>query len=520
MAPYEGQSVTTSRWNFLAVLLMVTTVFLAGRAALPLSQVRWQLSGDEKLAFDGAHGVLSARSPRQFIERGADGGDQRYGRLFFTTSALASAVPAYFWGERGLILGTRFFQIFVLLAAVGLLAWQLFPAGPWRLLGLSCLLAAAPSEYYLSMPKPEPQQALCLVIFAGLAAWNGWKFGWHWFWAGMAFGLKISALPALAVFGVAGLLHGRTQGLFKASLAFLMGWVFVVPVLLAGPQGWHSWAAATILNTGNGSDDSRTTWHDWVSWIGPNSAPLPWMAWAVAVLAAVIWAAWLMDEDRGIGTRWRSAFWLGLAGLLWAGVLMLNVKRVWGFYLWIPLLFLHAWAVAAAVWGWKKGRSLRAMAAVLTVLLVVNALSTEWPRLVAGLDVQAKREQDPEYLLELQDRVALQDYMDALPRRPSPWVVCMEVFFEPKIDPRIQYHKFWGYFIDWDLKPDVIVMIPSTMSRESIPPTNVDYQLMHEQMDLRARHTVGVHGTCGLAPCYRQEKLGRLFLLRRTGDKA
>jgi hypothetical protein len=499
-----------------AALVLAGAGLLALRAALPLSRARWGLHMDERIPYDAVQAILHPADLEHWVRAVVDGGDQRYGRLFFNAAALVSALPERLAGPQGQILATRILQIVALLAALGLLLTALVPPGPWRLLGALCLVASAPAEYYLAMPKPEPMQALCLAVFIGLAAWNGWRFGWHWLWLGLSFGLKISVLPALAVFTVAALWRGRLAGIARAGAAFVLGWILAVPVLLAGPRGFKLWASWTIQNTGQGADDALVSWRSWLPWISGATAPSPWTLGLILALAAFLWLSWSSSREHSLESRGSSGFWAGLAGLAWALLVIVAVKRVWGFYLWIPLLLLQASALGAAAWGWRQGGLRRWAALALAGLLAVNAVATELPRLIRGLERQAQREQDPEHQLALQDREALRQYLAALPPHAGPWRMALDPFcYDPGMEALVTHTDIWGYFQAWGESPDLIVLGPRHEEKEGLPPSSVEYQGVQERRVLRAVHTADKDGHCGQAPCYRSEKLKRLVVLRK-----
>ena len=203
------------------------------------------------------------------------GTDFRYGRLTYWLPAFFAAPLYPFLGDAAIILSARFVSYFALV----LIALFCFINGRKTLtaaFGSTLILCLPYSDYYATVPKPDPLQVLLIVLAIHYAVRNSWKLAC--LLAGMAVGLKISGILALPVILWISLQYVNVQRdriyfgrkrilLFCLSCSFwlLAGFVFCVPILLLGRQGWDIYLLSTISQISHGSDLAGPPLMNWLS---------------------------------------------------------------------------------------------------------------------------------------------------------------------------------------------------------------------------------------------------------------
>lgn len=445
---------------------------------------------DEMIAFDGVKRIVGADSSADFVWAVADGGDQRYGRIFYNVTALAAWLPYRVFGDPGLIMALRAVQVAAFLGAATVLCLTFLRSWSARTLALAGLAALPFTDYYLTQPKPEPVQLLCLALFLQRAVARRFAFGWHWIFLGLAFGAKISALPFCAIAGLAALLHanlhqvprGATlRAALGAGLAFLAGWIVAVPTL-ALPTRAHlaSYVSWTFLATGHGSDDRAIGLGDWIRESFSGAVVRAYIPAWIAALVAIGALAVLAVASREL---WRSRRelrerfellppWiliaLGVGSML---PILVTVKRLWGFYL-VPGQVLTLVGLVAlgeslrrssarAIPAAGAGRFLPAGAAVLLVFasgVSANAARMEYARL-------AQRTSHPTFRRNLATYEAVRAALGAAsaetrqPRDRPPWSVAFDpTLFVPDSQPGYTIATFPGPFVEWRRGYDALVL--------------------------------------------------------------
>lgn len=190
-------------------------IILSFKANTDLTEGRYALFMDERITFDGVRILLHPTSIRSLLDNVIDGGDHRYGRILWNTSALFSILPERAWGISGQIVSTRLIHSIIQLAAYWIFIFGFIKNWTLRGLGLLLLVALPYSSYFATMPKPEPIQMLFLAIFLVIAAKNIYQFGYYWLFLGLAFGAKISTITLVPLF----------LGLGSIGQIYQKGWV-------------------------------------------------------------------------------------------------------------------------------------------------------------------------------------------------------------------------------------------------------------------------------------------------------
>lgn len=386
-------SINEKIWLFFSIALVCFYVGLATWANADLSAGRFALFMDERITFDGVHHILHPDGLKDFILSVVHGGDHRYGRSLWNTIAIFSYLPEHIFGETGQIIAGRMAQVVILASAFILLAVTFVKHWAFRFLLLASLLAMPYTEYYMSMPKPEPLQILFLSIFFFFFKKNemGLK-GWYWIFLGLAFGTKISTLPAVAILLVAVFVKylASSKGKnFASELTgafgfFLLGLAIAVPILLPhlvlsfvafkmldkflvnkwAIQHWGIsitvaaslvvinsiasgilalkfklkiplavWFYSTFLNTGHGSDSSSVNFASWVHFFFYD-----WLIAPVTVTVILVGISLFLLFQLA-RSNWHSLSNLPMPLVVFMSGLALNLAifvaahRLWGIYL-------------------------------------------------------------------------------------------------------------------------------------------------------------------------------------------
>jgi hypothetical protein len=155
---------------------------------------------DEQVTFKGVYRILTADSASQFWWEISNGGDLRYGRILWYTLAAVGYIPFSIWSTEGIILTGRLISASFLISAYALLTITFINNWRFRIPCFLILLSLPFSSYFSTIPKPEPFALLSLGIFLLLSKKNFLALNRpYWIWLGIAFGCKISFLPALAI---------------------------------------------------------------------------------------------------------------------------------------------------------------------------------------------------------------------------------------------------------------------------------------------------------------------------------
>lgn len=379
----------------MAVLICLHGAFVT-RANSDLTAGRFALFMDERITFDGVQKILHPGGLTNLVQAVVDGGDHRYGRSLWNTIAALSFVPERLAGESAQIVAARMSQLAILVTAFVLLSTTFVRRWALRFLLVASLLAMPYTDYYMSMPKPEPLQMLALAGFLYLFRKHSLALGRsYWLLLGFAFGTKISVLPVLALCLLMATLRERPLARpdeYVAKLAAAVGYCLIglavaVPILIpnvaaavtgfalaakwwnqeSSVRKWPSsiaiggallaatfavevlcvrsgirtpiaaWAHSTFLNTAHGADSSAVGFTAWVGyffveWLDAPTVLIAALAAVVLVLAGCEFWGTVRARMNGVPVAAGSLFLL-IGGLALNCSIFLNAHRLWGMYL-------------------------------------------------------------------------------------------------------------------------------------------------------------------------------------------
>lgn len=530
---------------------------------LDLTNGRFALFMDERVTFDGVRAILDSESFPELVYSISDGGDHRYGRILWNSMALVSFIPELLFGEVGQIVASRILQTVLLAIAVSLLAFGLLRNWATRGLFTFVALCIPYMSYYSSMPKPEPLQVLLISIYFFISFRNNQKklFGLHWILLGLAFGVKISTLPAVGIILVLALVSSvKTESAkikFNSGLAFLAGLGLAVPILLppmalAIAMGWFyqkfdrgnfrelnysialsaflsvaffshfanfsRWAEFTFLNTAHGSDQSDINFVSWFSflvseWISSNL----WLSVLLLVSCILVIAIAVVFASRK-GTFFSpeilAPLTIILSGTALSISIMISAQRLWGMYL-FPGAFLQLIGVfmllelylPRGVGTTRLERITTVSSAVLVAVSLTLTSSLSWsPKTLEEHRSNSQRTLSVEFKSDYKSYIELEEFLDGYQITESRRLVAVIApgVFHRETDSRFDVREFFGPFTYWDEPIDLIVLAkantPDGAPYSEKSPEFAEYLL--EQEGYRV-HVSTQASACSEEPCWR-----------------
>ena len=554
-----------SAYLILIILSLGLFIVLSTSANADLTTGRFALFMDERITFDGVKKILHPVDYQQFWEAIVDG-DQRYGRSLWISMAAASFLPEWIWGEPGQIISGRMLQVFLIESTCLILAFGLLQNWFLRLVLIVSILSIPFSEYYASMPKPEPLQLLFLSIFCFYFFKNNLKFGWYWLFAGLAFGTKISTLPALVVFSFFSLIYSEAPKrdsklhfwapLEVSALYFSIGLGLAVPILFTPilylafcyfGVGFLSkkldfgrllkailllssffpaiylfksplkvWIGSTFLNTKHGADQSSTTYLTWIEYFFNEWLIAPKVtgyALALITLIFIICFCTFAYQKRGLSTKKIAALAILLAGAALNASIIFGAKRLWGFYLYPgAVLFICGLLVMinlslnemATERDKAKVKILQALAYAVTLgLFSISILF--WSVSAANtFEDLSRRTQSKEYVDQYESYKQILSFLNTSLSAPSKPAIVMFTpsLFPPLSNENYQIIEFGGPY-NWNQSPEVIILgLINTPRGSATPKDSPLYEKFLLERQGYFEHVAEKGSNCRVIPCF------------------
>lgn len=190
-----------NQWLYIGSLILIIVSFLyAGILANGNLLTPDNLYVDENITFSGVKRILQPGSVDEFIWAITDGDDHRYGRILWNSIAAAAYIPSICFGDIGQLFAGRMLQVALLISSFIIFAHTFIESKLLRLTLVFILTVMPFTTYFMTMPKPEPIMIFCLALFFYFYKKNNLEGAKpYWILLGMAFGAKISLLPAIPV---------------------------------------------------------------------------------------------------------------------------------------------------------------------------------------------------------------------------------------------------------------------------------------------------------------------------------
>lgn len=531
-----------------------------------LADGRFVLFMDERITFDGVKRILHPDGLAQFLNSVLNGGDHRYGRSLWNSIAIFSAIPERLFGDSGQIIAARMLQVVLIVASYCIFAFGILRSWFLRLTLLVGMLAIPFSDYFMTMPKPEPLQLFFLAIFSYFFVKKSAAFSWYWIFIGLAFGTKISTLPALLVFILVSLVvrsnsdlsPASRKPLINAAMAFFIGLAIAVPILfvplLLGVGGYIAfdwvvrkftlgkvsrifiavaeiavvflasrkilkvWISSTFLNTTHGADQASINALSWLDYYFDKWLIAPYAIGLILFISIlgylILHVAQILKSHPFSIDKNAAAFAIATAGLALNIAIIMGAKRLWGFYLYPGTVLMVAGIIMLADLGISDshGKNNKTWVAltrfssyfISIFLLVVSALY--WmPRAIDGLEGASRRTKTPEYTLQYTSYKAFTDFLDnyKVTEGRRLRVMFTPSLFPPESNEKYEIVEFWGPYIKWNEDPDVIIFgIVNTPRGTPTPKDSPSYNDFLIEREGYAAHVAEKGKACKSNPCF------------------
>ena len=418
------------------ILMSLAWLLLCLFFNLDLSHARYELFMDEQISFDGIMNIYHTSLDRLSWNL-RDGGDYRYGRIFWNLLAFFSWPAWKIFGLSGLIVSNRMFSSLFQLSSYLLLLYTFIPKDKelYRPIGLAILILLPATLYFSHLPKPEPIQLLALSLF--LAS----KFRWKkpllsFFFLGIGLGAKISLLPG-CLFILAWEFFSQRTKMAKKTLAFVGGCMVGAPILTyLSPRKILGYWNTIKVNALHGSDRSDVNWFSWLDFFINDyfSSTLTGMIVLITIGISIAFTI----RHAIIKNLNRPSLYLLVLSMSFTLPIFLFVKRLWPMYLHIGLVlmtvaFLNIYSRSS------HHKKLKATLAILVASFCLLRLEPTW----AEIQRLAYRTLAPTYIAKKK----LWETTQALTPSSGHNILC--------IDPNMFYEKtigttriipFWGPF--------------------------------------------------------------------------
>ena len=534
-----------------------------------LSAGRFVLFMDERITFDGVKRILHPDGLAQFLDSVLNGGDHRYGRSLWNSIAIFSAIPERLFGDSGQIVAARMLQVGLIFTSYCIFAFGILRSWFLRLTLLVVMLTIPFSDYYMTMPKPEPLQILFLTIFSYFFIKRSAAFSSYWIFIGLAFGTKISTLPALLVFILVSIVARSNNDLFpicrkpliNAAMAFFLGLAIAVPILftplllviggyfafdwgsrkfslgkasrtlivvggifvifLASRKNIKVWISNTFLNVTHGADQASINGLSWLNYffevwlLAPYEIGLLFLI--VIFLYLTFYAVQIFKSKPFSFDQNVAAFTIVASGLALNVAIMIGAKRLWGFYLYPGMVMILVGTIILIELGISnslktKKESLiiaNRIAGYFVAIYILGISALYWaPHVIGGLEGASRRSKTNDYNLQYSSYVKFTNFLDSYKGAEGGRLHVMfnPSLFLPQSNDKFIIEEFWGPYAQWRSDADIIIFgIENTPRGMPTPIDSPNYKNFILERMGYAAHVADKGKVCIAKPCFFRE---------------
>lgn len=563
----------TKIFDYLFLIACLTVlafyVHLTISANSDLANGRFALFMDERITFDGVKRILHPSGLVQFLNSVLDGGDHRYGRSLWNSIAIFSVIPERLFGDSGQIIAARMLQVVLIITSYCVFAFGILRSWFLRFVLLVVILTMPFADYFMTIPKPEPLQLLFLAIFSYFFVKKNAEFSWYWIFIGLAFGTKISTLPALLVFisisllarSKSDLLGSYRKSLINAAKAFVLGVAIAVPILftplllsvggycafdwatrkfglgrrarafiavtgivvvfLASRKTLKLWISSTFLNTTHGADQASTNALSWLNYFFDEWLVAPYviglMLFMFILVYLILHGAQIFKRDGFSIDKKTTAFAVAMAGLALNIAIIIGAKRLWGFYLYPGMVLMVVGTIMLVDLSisqpLKKDKSSlaiinRFLGYLISLFLLVVSVLYWTPQAIDGLEKLSLRTNTSEYTSQYSSYKAFTNFIDhyKVPEGRRLRVMFTPSLFPPESNGKFEIVEFWGPYIEWSKEPDIIIFgIPNTPRGKPTPKDSPSYNDFLIEREGYEAHVADKGSSCKSNPCFVRE---------------
>jgi hypothetical protein len=507
---------------------------------------------DERITFDGVSNILHPNSPLEWLSSVVDGGDQRYGRIIWNLSAIFSWGPEMAYGEAGQIFATRTLQTLLIFFSA-LLFSRIYLEFPVINLSIFSLILFFPySSYYATMPKPEPLMIFIVSLFLFLHRRRKSNSKAMFIILGVLVGVKISAI-VFALYGLVLLSYNvknRIQFVIKNLHLMLIGFVISVPLfviylpsflcirniyykyfrrkslivsllysfiqvcqlflvdyivsIILGKKIFAGWLQWTVLGTKHGSDRDEVTALSWLKYF--------YTTWSSSILISSLISFFVLlalvsninimarTKTKDFLKRFELYIFTCGSGLASLAIVFFGIDRLWGMYLYVPLLLIvigSIWAISESLHQRTKSSGAdKLLRSVFIGLIIVMQLKTG-AQAIGNYLVLSVRTDTASYEIASKDYSFVQSYLSESKSTGSQVKVLIDpLMFVPASREGFTFNEFWGPILDFE-EADIVILDLSHL------PENSKYQ---NEIDFFKTNVADTPSFCGFKFCYIKDK--------------
>lgn len=462
------------------------------------------------------------------------GRDQRYGRTHWYLAYVASTAGEAVLGVQGQVFFTRMAFAMTLVAGICLLSITFLRSTPLRLLSIVIALATPFSSYFATMPKPEPILLFCLSVYFLLSFKRGQYLGLSFIWLGLAYGTKISALPAVLVLlcycALRSALESKNAQIWATQIAtsvgaFVVGALAAVPVIIAkGLEGWKIHLQGTWLNRTHGTDSTDVGPTEWLRYIQQDAffgnGPVTWVVltvFVVTITGVAILAVEGFKNDptlnrlrKTLVSREAEILVLFIVALSFIAPILISVQRIWGFYLFGGVAMLTIAALAAGEHFFFRKTNKRIRLGMAAALMIASSIAVyaggthsknKFDRMAARSDGQAYKEN----ALIYNEIVSLAAALKPLSSDGSAVVYFDPRLWRPQNDAGVTFKPIWVPFNNWKAKSELVVLKDRWVIPATYKPRGTSYDDQVAASFKSVRQHSNLDGPCTAEPCYIHE---------------
>lgn len=514
--------------NFLLFIFLIPTIYFSFKANYNALD-SFSLFMDERISFEGIKMILNPKNMTDFLWSIYDGGDHRYGRIFWNSSALFTSIPYYLFGENLQILSTRTFQVLLIIFSYLILCKSFIKNQFLRILSLFFLLSIPFNSYYMTMPKPEPIQLFLATLFLYFFYKNRFALNKsYWILLGLSLGAKISILPIAIVFFlysfyldlinknknilidnflntffyisfglsiavpillphfvISLLLYIFLSSYFKIwylkifNVFLLLSINFILSLYFYSKNkilGLAMWGGSTLLNSAHGRDNIDINFFDWIDYIVFSWSNAPYLLIILTLIFSILILRRFINISFEKDSKHQKLIPLILifSGIFSTFIIFLTVQRLWGFYIFINsiFIFLGFLIIIDFILGNRINLKKRDKYLAYATLFSFMACSFFWTKEnINHFNELSQRTASQEYLLNYKSYKEIISFLDQYKFQS------IKIKYDPSLfminnTSNLSIDVFWGYLTDWDSSYDVIILSSRHLPGKEIPDKN------------------------------------------------
>lgn len=473
-------------YSLLGVFFLLCGYYII-EANTDLSSSRYMLWMDELITFDEIKSLLHQNSFSDWLRRMFTG-ENRYGRILFHWGYFVSYIPYKFWSDQGIVLAGRMMNAAILLMSYGILTWSFIKRPIMRVVLFVSLMLIQSTVYYATTQKPEPIQLLMLTLFAVFYAKAFYRFGWSWFWLGMALGSKISAIfliPMVIVLSVISEYKGKhfVDSFKRVGWSLLsLGFGFLLAqgtLIMCFVERSLKPLELFLLVLQQESALSLTTipsnvMHWWGALSDQFFLVPVWLWICLTLVNSTVMGVSIAQyrrvkekDQEDICGLTRSLF-LILMGVSLITPIVLLFKGGYVFYFHIGTVFLLLGLIGCCEY-WFAHRSWKKTLAIASIGGLLGSAVWSFPVMINEFHKASTRTQTEEHAQKVYEYHKIKNFLDEFSK---PFASQLTVYYDPYLylpysTNKYQVVRFWAGFRHWHHRAHIIIFYDNNIAKYS-----------------------------------------------------